>query len=235
MRNHAEDNYLASAVRDIERIDASVAIRSDDHILDIGCAAGRLALPLLEMLDRDKGGSYDGFDVKADNIAWAERTIGAPYAAFRFTCIDVGNGVANPGGKLDAVSVRFPYPDAGFDLIIANNVFPHMLGEAGWHYLSELRRTMAPSGSIYSTWFLWDDLTAEAVETQDSGFRFRTARDGYRLANPARPEATVAHHYERLLDELDKAGLKIASETRGNWRSHGNQGQDILLLVAKDK
>jgi SAM-dependent methyltransferase len=235
MRSHSEENYLASAVRDIEHIDGMVTIESGNRILDVGCAAGRLSLPLLDMLDPDKGGSYEGFDVNADSITWAERTIGGRYGNFCFSHIDAANSVANPRGKLDAASLKLPYRDAAFDLIIANGLFPHVTGEVAWNYLAELRRLLAPSGSIYSTWFLWDEQTAEQVETLDSAFKFRSARDGYRLANPARPEATVAYPYDHLVTELDRVGLRVTTETRGNWRARGNQGEDILILAGENQ
>ena len=164
MRNHSEVNYLLSATRDIERIDAALNIGIDSRVLDVGCAAGRLALPLLDYLDAVAGGSYDGFDIQKDRISWAQANIGSRYANVHFTSIDVASPMGNPTGAVAGDQVTFPYDDGQFDIIVGYSVLPHTVGNATWRYLAEMRRCLAPTGSIYSTWFLWDDATAELVE-----------------------------------------------------------------------
>ena len=53
------------------------ALGRDERVLDVGCGIGRMARPLVGYLGPQ--GSYDGFDVNREGIAWCrERYAGAP-------------------------------------------------------------------------------------------------------------------------------------------------------------
>src|SRR5207302_825955 len=71
------------------------ALRRDERVLDVGCGIGRMARPLAGYLGPE--GSYDGFDVNREGIAWCqERYAGHPN--FRFTAVDLHNRRYNPQG-----------------------------------------------------------------------------------------------------------------------------------------
>jgi SAM-dependent methyltransferase len=232
MRNHTDETYLASATHVIKRVDELAGIPRSARVLDVGCAAGRLAMPLLGYLDPSAGASYDGFDVKADRIEWAQRHVGASHPHFRFAHIDVLNATLNPSGSVLGESLRFPYPDEAFDLALLHSVFTHLLPDDAWHYLAELRRCLAPGGRIYATWYLWDEATANSVSTSEVLWDFPIARAAHRIMDASRPELAVAYDYVRLREELARNGLRIAVEQRGTWRSRPTQDQDCLILVA---
>ena len=221
MRNHSADEYLRSAEHTIGFIHSLVPITPETRVLDVGCAAGRLALPLIGHV-----ASYDGFDVKADRIAWAQDNI----PGGRFRHIDVHSEGLNPEGTVDGATLRFPYPDESFELVIFHSVFTHLLPREGANYLRESARCLARDGRIYSTWYLWDDWTALSVAGHDVLWDFPLPRDGYRIQRPHRPEAAVAYEYDHLAGLLRDAGLVIDTERRGNWRERLTHDQDTLIL-----
>jgi SAM-dependent methyltransferase len=45
----------------------------DEHVLDVGCGVGRMAIPLTKYLS--KSGSYDGFDIMRRGIDWCHNRI----------------------------------------------------------------------------------------------------------------------------------------------------------------
>ena len=230
MRNHTEENYLTSAVWVMKQIDGFVPLSPSMRVLDVGCAAGRLAMPLLGYLDPAVGGSYDGFDVKAERIEWATENITSQFPHFRFRHVDVHSTALNPGGTIDGTSLTFPYESDQFDLIIFHSVFTHLLMPEGRRYLAESQRCLAPTGATYSTWYLWDDASARSVAEHEVLWSFPIVGDGYRIQDPKYPETAVAYDYDRLLDELAEANLRIDLEKRGDWRVAQSHGQDTLIL-----
>jgi SAM-dependent methyltransferase len=234
MRNHTDDAYFASAIYVLKKVDQLFPLRPSMRVLDVGCAAGRLAMPLLGLLDPALGGSYDGFDVKADRIAWATENISSQFPHFRFRHIDVHSTALNPAGTTDGTTLSFPYESNAFDLIIFHSVFTHLLLPEGRRYLNESRRCVSDSGALYSTWYLWDDASARSVATHDVLWSFPVAADGYRIQDPNWPETAVAYDYDRLVSELADANLRIDVEVRGNWREARSHGQDLLILRPTD-
>ena len=51
-------------------------LQPDGRVLDVGCGIGRMARPLAGYLGRD--GSYDGFDINAQGIAWCRAALRRP-------------------------------------------------------------------------------------------------------------------------------------------------------------
>src|SRR5262249_52500377 len=78
------------------------------RVLDVGCGLGPLALGLLSHLT---SGSYEGFDVHAEAIAWCRRAISTRQPRFRFRHVDGRSTAYNPAGELSAAACHFPYED----------------------------------------------------------------------------------------------------------------------------
>ncbi len=89
----------------VEQLTLTAGLRPTDHVLDIGCGSGRLALPLTRFL---RGGRYEGFDIDAEMIAWCRRAITPRHPSFGFKQLDVANTHYNPAGGMtaDAVTSR---------------------------------------------------------------------------------------------------------------------------------
>src|SRR5690348_2908740 len=112
------------------------------RVLDVGCGAGRIARVLAGRLTPP--GSYDGFDVMGDAVAWCQRAYGAAglAAPFRFVHADIENALYNPAGVVQAEEYPFPYDDGAFDLVLATSVFTHLLTDTAAHYLAEAGRVL---------------------------------------------------------------------------------------------
>ena len=63
-------------------------LRPDDRLLDIGCRAGRMAIPLTGYLGA--GGAYDAVDDWPEGTAWCQQVITARYPNFRFRQLSMG-------------------------------------------------------------------------------------------------------------------------------------------------
>src|SRR4051794_37428060 len=129
-------------------------LRPTDRVLDIGCGAGRIAIPLLRYLDR---GSYEGFDVHEEAIRWCRENITSRNSAFGFRAIPVQSEWFNPWGGEAADDFTFPYPDNEFDFVFAISLFTHLLSPPTERYLSEVGRVLKPGGHWFFTFFLVPD------------------------------------------------------------------------------
>lgn len=65
----------------------NAGLTAGEDVLDVGCGSGRVALPLISILGPD--GSYEGFDVVPEAVAWSRRRITAAHPNFRFQLADV--------------------------------------------------------------------------------------------------------------------------------------------------
>ena len=76
-------------------------ITRKSKLLEIGCGLGRIAFPLRYILSSE--GSYDGFDICQNKIAFLEQTFHKAYPNFRFIWVNIHNTSYNsfksPGVK----------------------------------------------------------------------------------------------------------------------------------------
>jgi SAM-dependent methyltransferase len=117
-------------------------LRPQDRMLDIGCRAGRLAIPLLEVLGPD--GRYEGVDTWAEGIAWCRRALTPRHPGFRFRLVP---------GEAEGLAT-LPYEDGEFDVVLFATI--NHLTPAGFaHFLAESARVLRPGGTSFGTWYLW--------------------------------------------------------------------------------
>jgi SAM-dependent methyltransferase len=204
------------------------ALQPGDRVLDVGCGIGRIARPLAAYLDAS--GSYDGFDVNAEGIAWCREHY-APYPNFRFAVADLHNRRYNPGGTQTAAEFRFPYGDASFDLVVLTSVFTHLLPPETDHYLAEIARVLAPGGRVFATFFLLDDEARDLIARGVSAVRFDPAADEAAVLDPEIPEEAVAYADAWIVAALERHGLEEAGRYPGSWcgRPVHVSGQDIVV------
>ena len=205
-------------------------LRADSRVLDIGCGCGQLAVPLTGMLGGR--GTYDGFDPDADAIAWCSARITPRFRNFRFAHADLANSQYNPGGRLHAASFRFPYEDGSFDLVVLKSVFTHLQGPAMWHYLTEIRRLLAPGGRTIASFMLLNDESSRCLERGESTMAFPFDGDGCRLLDEGTPEYKVAHYEPALVVAAASSGLTIESIDYGSWcgRPRFLSYQDLVVF-----
>jgi SAM-dependent methyltransferase len=221
----------------------SGGLKPNEHVLDIGCGAGRVAAQLTRYLD-PASGSYEGFDVMPKAIDWAQKKITTGHSNFRFQLAEVRNDEYNREATVDASTFQFPYADGEFDLTFALSLYTHMFPFQLSNYLRETARVLRPGGRAVATFFLLnpevEELIAERV-TVPWGAEFKLSDDlddghggHYRTRNPDRPEARMVLHEDDVRERYEQAGLQITEVRYGRWcgrKKPATLGQDLLVAV----
>jgi SAM-dependent methyltransferase len=200
----------------------------DERVLDVGCGIGRMARPLVGHLSAQ--GSYDGFDVNREGIAWCARRY-ARHPNFRFQAVDLYNRRYNPDGEQPADAFTFPYDDARFDLVICTSVLTHLLEGEADHYVAEIGRVLAPGGRMLATWFLLDEPSRTAIAAGHAGLPFLDADAPVAVVSDEMPEEAVAYDRAWVADACRRHGLEVDAVHPGTWRGDddGRSFQDIVV------
>jgi SAM-dependent methyltransferase len=209
-------------------------LKPGDRVLDVGCGAGRMALPLTRYL-RD-GGSYEGFDVLEEHVRWCRDHIAAVHPHFRFVRADIRSPMYNPKGRYAPSEYRYPYEDASFDFAFLTSVVTHMLPDGADHYLSEVARVLRPRAACLITWFLLDDEAEARIRDGTSPTLFTHDLDGCRVVDAGVPESAVAYREEDAREMYARHGLAIVEPIRwGGWsgRAERLSSQDIVVAVRR--
>jgi SAM-dependent methyltransferase len=206
------------------------ALQPSEHVLEIGCGSGRMALPLTGYLAPD--GRYVGLDVVARAVRWCQRRISRPHPNFTFLHVDVFNQRYNPSGAIQARDYVIPLADRSFDFVFLTSVFTHMYPADTRHYLREIARLLRPTGRLFSTWFLLNPVQAALAAQGRNLIQFPFARGEYRVRDESVPESAVAVEEAVARAMCAEAGLAVREPIRfGRWtgREDGLSIQDIVL------
>lgn len=200
-----------------------------DHVLDIGCGAGRLAFPLAAYLDGT--GRYTGFDVSRRALAWARRHVRGA-ARLDFVHAPVRSREYASRGEAGS-AYRFPAEDASIDHALAISLFSHLLPEDAAHYLAEAGRVLKPGGRLFLTAFIADAAAQERLAQSDTILAMRPISKTAFAADPKEPERAIAYDRAAFEDWIARAGLRYAAPvTPGHWSHSVRRGefQDIVVL-----
>lgn len=212
-------------------------LKPHEKVLDVGCGAGRIAIPLTGYLDPEKGGRYEGFDIVPNGVKWCKESIERRFPNFHFQVPDIYNGVYNPKGKYKASQYKFPYDDNTFDFICLISIFTHMLSEDLQNYLSEINRVMKKGdGKCYITYFLLNPQARQLMKEGKSSHQFNYEVDKYCYISRADdPESAVAYEESFIHDIYRKYNLNITKATYGTWRikQFGLDFQDVIIASKK--
>ena len=209
-------------------------LKPGERVLEVGCGAGRIALPLSRYLDDD--GSYDGFDVLEDHVRWCRGHIASRRPNFRFVRADIRSPMVNPKGRFAPSEYRFPFDDASFDFALMTSVVTHLLPEGAAHYLAETGRVLRPGGRCLVTWFLIDEEADRRIRAGTSATRFDHELPGCRVVDAGVPESAVAFREEDVRRMYAAAGLEIQEPIRwGGWSGRPDplSYQDIVVAVRR--
>ncbi len=105
-------------------------LQPNQWVIDVGCGSGRLAVPLSSYLK----GKYSGFDVVADLVEYARKTVARP--DWRFETIN---------------HIGIPEPDGCANMVCFFSVLTHLLHEQSYWYLQEAMRVLKPGGRIVAS------------------------------------------------------------------------------------
>ncbi|MDQ3571563.1 MAG: class I SAM-dependent methyltransferase [Actinomycetota bacterium] len=201
-------------------------LRADHDVLDVGCGAGRMAIPLTGYLN----GRYEGFDVMPAGVRWCRRNLTPAYPNFNFQVADIRNRHYNPGGRFEAEDYRFPVADDSFDFVIQTSVLTHLLPAAAQNYLRETARVLRPGGTCFATYLLLDEARRELAARDALPFTFTVQAPDYWAISARSPEAIVAYPEADVLNSFEELGLEPTVH-RGNWagESVGLTWQDAVV------
>jgi SAM-dependent methyltransferase len=221
-------DFAATGDEFLEHFVTLAGLTPDERVLDIGCGIGRMARPLTGFLSPQ--GSYDGFDINPEGIAWCAEHY-AEHPNFRFVLADLHNSRYHPEGAAPAAEYRFPYEDGSFDLAIATSVWTHLLEPEADNYLAETARVLAPGGRALITFFLLDEGSRAAIAAGRATLAFRAPEGDVAVVDPAVPEEAVAFSAGWLDAALARHGLRRRDAHPGAWRgAPGRSYQDLVIL-----
>lgn len=211
-------------------LETLAGLRPSDRVLDVGCGIGRMARPLTTRLDAAVGGSYDGFDVNPEGIAWCrDRYRRHPH--FRFEVADLFNARYNPAGQRAAADHRFPYADGAFDVVLCASIFTHLLEGDAERYTAEIARCLAPGGRLLATFFLLNETSRALLDDGAAHVAFPDHGAHVAVLEEAMPEEAVAYAEDRVTATLRTHGLGTTAIHPGSWcgREDHLSFQDIVI------
>jgi ubiquinone/menaquinone biosynthesis C-methylase UbiE len=214
MRYNNLPTYLSLAKRGLEQLISYCQLRPNDHVLDVGCGTGSMAVPLTTYLN---GGRYEGFDVVPLWINWCQRHISRSYPNFRFKHIDAYSRHYNSTGKLQADMLHFPHESQSFDCAMLMSVFTHMLPDGIRNYINELARVLRPGGSAFITALLLNTESRAAIGEGRSVFPLRHQYGDSLVVDPQFPETTIAIPESQLCQWFAETGFEITRVMYGSW------------------
>lgn len=115
---------------------SDVGLRPEQRVLDVGCGALRLGLPLIDYLD---AGNYVGIDIDADCVAAANHLIERFRLRNRRPTI-----VQSTSFGLEELP-----PDEKFDIVWCFQVFIHLTEDLTLQALQAIKTFLHPAGAAY--------------------------------------------------------------------------------------
>ncbi|HKO03478.1 MAG TPA: class I SAM-dependent methyltransferase [Candidatus Acidoferrales bacterium] len=226
-------SFLPEACLGLELLVNEARLGRDESVLDIGCGLGRMAYVLCYYLSPKA--RYEGIEPVGRWVRWNKAVLGHRFRNFHFKQLPVQNPLYNPGGKLKPARVRFPYPDAAFDIAFAMSVFQHNQAVVARHYLSEIARVLRPGGRCLITCFLLDAKPPSGAPKKGSMLFPYPVEDGWTM-NRDLPEAGIVFLERDFRCWAAEQGLVVHSKWDGSWRGRGlaKLYQDMVILKKRD-
>ena len=162
-----DDAFVGSGKSEAQRLRETLNLTTQSSILDLGCGAGRLAIGLVAELGPME--RYVGIDVSPEAIRWCRRYVERDFPGMRFVHMDVRNSRYRPTGRPLSDEDRLPLASGSVEVIYLYSVFSHMRSDDVRWYLREFRRLLMPSGAVFLTSFVEDDVEEEAVNPDGYG------------------------------------------------------------------
>ncbi|MEO0976121.1 MAG: class I SAM-dependent methyltransferase [Pseudomonadota bacterium] len=232
-----DGDYLAIGTEFLGHFIELGGLHEHERVLDIGCGIGRMAVPLTQYLDPEKG-MYTGLDPAPAGIQWSAQHIGAVYPNFRFMHLDIANDLYNPKGRIRGRELLLPFENNAFDFAIMTSVVTHLPADEIEPYFREISRLLEPGGRLFLSAFVMEPESQRGAAELTPRIRFhRTAEGPSWHADAKAPLAAVAFDDGFLDTTLHAAGFDIALKKLGHWRGQtGSQHyQDFFVAVKSSR
>jgi ubiquinone/menaquinone biosynthesis C-methylase UbiE len=218
LENQLKDSFVSLA-----------GLQPHHRVLDVGSGIGKQAVPLTKYLNAE--GSYEGFDIVEEGVAWCQREITSRFPNFKFQHANVFNKHYNPSGEVPPAQWRFPFDGAQFDFVFLISVFTHMLPDAVENYLGEVSRVLKPGGTSFISYFLMNDDSRRLIQNGSSTISLTHKIDNYVVLDPEFPETAIGLPEEFVKQCNDRVGLAVKSVQYGSWCGRNNTKfyQDIIV------
>lgn len=152
---NSEEAYLKSCEEQINYLKKQKLINDTTVLLDFGSGQGRLINGLIYTKTRIN--NYIGIDTNKKSVDWCNKYLNYN-DAIKFLHIPSYNARYNK----NAVGLKsLPFDNEKFNLIFLNSVFSHMISKDVVFYLKEFYKYLKPSGSIYLTAFVEENVKNE--------------------------------------------------------------------------
>lgn len=227
-------DFLGSALDVLGQLVHRAGLEPGHDVLDVGCGTGRVAYVLTHYLAG--AARYQGFDVVARLVRWAQDEITSRFPNFRFQTVDLHNRMYNPKGKLKADRFSFPCPDESFDVVLLASVFTHVGGRELRRYLGEIQRVLRPGGRSLCTCFVMTDEVHALIRGGRSHQPLVHKLEDYWTVDKRVPELAVGFEEEDLEQWITDQGLTIQGRYPGSWCGRGGTTyQDAMVLQKPPK
>lgn len=211
-------------------------LHPDHKILDIGCGTGRVSLALMNFVS--DAGSYDGIDVRADEIKWLRKNYSKKRPNFNFHHANLFNKYYHPSGILDPSDYVFPFKDKSFDFIFLTSIFTHLLPRVLEHYLQEIKRMLKADGYFFASFFLLNADARSNIQDKNSSREFAHQIEADCFSdNVSVPEDAVAYEEKFILGLYQKYSFSIENRFQGHWsfNSQVNATEDYQDIIVARK
>ncbi len=197
-------------------------------VLDAGCGAGRIAVPLTDMLTE---GSY------LASTSCRTRSTGAPAPSPRATPTSASRTSTSTRrsttrSTLSSADFRFPADDAAFDLAALIGLISHLRPAEMENYLAESARVLRPGGQCFATAYLVDDAVAANIARGATAFEFTHDHGDYYVHSEEEPTYAIAYRLDHILSVAARHGLRMRRDPRpGTWGVSARRPASMDLLV----
>jgi ubiquinone/menaquinone biosynthesis C-methylase UbiE len=236
IKGHGGKQFSDIGQRWVETFKLFADLKPHETVLDVGCGPGRMALALAPYLGIES--RYEGFDIKANDIAWCQQEIEPRWNKSKFQLVNIKNDHYNPTGTISADKFQFPYSDSTFDFVFLTSVFTHLLPTDLSNYLREVARVLKPGGRCLITYFLLNEVVNDSIKAGNARFDFAHSPENHcYIQKPDAPEDAVAYDEEFIRNLYSQIGLKIKEPIYfGTWSGivtepQARHGQDSIVAV----
>ncbi|MBN9672247.1 class I SAM-dependent methyltransferase [Roseibium aggregatum] len=228
-----DGDYLAIGTEFLGHFIELGGLRENERVLDIGCGIGRMAVPLTQYLDPETA-QYAGIDPASSGINWCTRNIGSVYPNFRFTHLDIANGLYNPGGHIRGTDISLPFANGSFDFAIMTSVVTHLPPQEIRPYFKEVSRLLDLGGRLFLSAFVMDKQPERKDGQPPPRIVFQRAGNSPAWCADLRTPLSAVAFDDGFLDEALKVnGFEITLKRLGHWRggTESRNYQDFFVAV----